>query len=106
MPSNTIKIHKLQQALNMKGYRILYNTSQFYSEKEQRPVTVYHIKQARDLENGKTTNVELFKSASQLQILLFLRDLWYSVNGMEIPNDNEIWNEKRKKYIKNNEEEF
>ena len=105
MNSNSVIIHKLQQAINLKGGRLLYCTSQFYSIKENRPVTVYHIKQAvLDEETEKTKNVELFKSASQLQIVLFLRDFWYEMNGWEVPTDNEVWNEK-KKGVKLNDEE-
>ena len=94
MASNSVMIHKLQQAINGKGGKILYNTSQFYSENQNRPVTIYHVKQAIfDEEKGKNLNVELFKTTSQIQVVLFLRDLWFELNGWEIPQDNEIWNE-------------
>lgn len=97
MASNSTLIHKLQQALNGKGERILYTTSQFYSEQQNRPVTIYHVKQATyDEIEDKTRNVELFKSTSQIQIVLFLRDLWYEVNGWEVPQDNETWNNVKK----------
>lgn len=93
MASNSVMIHKLQTALNQKGMRIMYSTSQFYSEQQNRPVTVYHIKQAVwDEDKGKYVNMELFKATSQIQIVLFLRDLWYTVNGKEVPQDNEVWN--------------
>ena len=93
MASNSQMIHKLQQAINMQGYKILYNTSQFYSDKQNRPVTMYHVKQAvYDEEKGKNKSIELYKSTSQIQIVLFLRDFWYEINGMEIPTDNEQWN--------------
>jgi hypothetical protein len=96
MASNTVMIHKLQQALNMKGQKLLYSTSQFYSEQQNRPVTMYHIKQAIfDEETGKNRNIELFKSVSQIQVVLFLRDMWHEVNGWEVPNDNPIWNSKK-----------
>ncbi len=101
MASNTTLIHKLQQALNSKGYRILYSTSQFYSNQQDRPVTVYHIKKAiYDEEKGKNVVVELYKSASQIRIVLFLRDLWYDANGWEVPNDNKVWNEYKDKQMK------
>lgn len=99
MPSNSTMIHKLQQALNMHGLRIMYCTSQFYSDKQERPVTIYHIKQAVwDAKKQKYVNQDLFNSTSQIQILLFLRDMWYSLNGKELPTDNETWNEIRDKY--------
>lgn len=93
MASNSVMIHKLQTALNMKGCKILYSTTQFYSDKQQRPITTYHIKKAvLDEDTGKIKNIELFKSTSQIQVLLYLRDMWYQINGMEIPKDNDIWN--------------
>lgn len=97
MASNSVMIHKLQQALNTRGCNILYNTSQFYSFEQNRPVTIYHIKQVKEDVDGRHTTIELFKSVSQIQILLFLRDMWYSINGWEIPQDNPIWNEKKNK---------
>ena len=44
--ANITLIKKLQTAINSKGEKILYNTSQWYSDKQKRPVTVYHIKKA------------------------------------------------------------
>lgn len=94
MASNTVMIKRLQQAINMKGYKILYSTSQFYSDKQDRPVTMYYVKQAQfDEETGRHKNIELYKSTSQIQIVLFLRDLWFEINGWEIPTDNPMWNE-------------
>ena len=93
MASNSTNIHRLQRALNSRGCNILYSTSQFYSKDQNRPITQYIIKQATyDTEKDKMVNVELFKSFSQIQILLYLRDLWYSINGLEIPQDNPKWN--------------
>lgn len=104
MNSNSVMIHKLQQAINLKGGRLLYCTSQFYSIKQNRPVTVYHVKQAEiEEDSGKTKSIELFRSSSQLQIVLFLRDFWYEMNGWEVPNDNPIWDEKKKGVNPNDE---
>ena len=98
MASNSTNIRKLQRALNMKGLKILYSTTQFYSEEQNRPVTMHIIKRAvYDEQRGRNTNVELFKSTSQLQIMLFLRDMWFEVIGKEIPQDNIKWNEVKKK---------
>lgn len=93
MASNSVNIHKLQRAINARGYKILYSTSQFYSDKQDRPVTMYSIKQAvYDEEKGRNRSVELYKSTSQIQIVLFLRDFWFEINGWEVPKDNEQWN--------------
>lgn len=91
--SNIAMIKKLQLAINNKGDKILYQTSQFYSKQKQGPVTMYHIKRAvLDEETGKNHNIELFKSTSMIQIVFFLRDLWYKMNNLELPTDNEQWN--------------
>ena len=94
MPSSNITmVKKLQQAINSKGEKILYTTSQFYSDEQDRPVTIYSIKKAVfDEKRNKNINVELFSSTSLIQIVLFLRDYWYELNGFEIPTDNEEWN--------------
>lgn len=93
MTSNSSMIKKLQHALNTRGYKLLYSTSQFYSEKQDRPVTMYVLKQAYwDEDTQKTRSNELFKTTSQIQMVLFLRDMWYAENGWEVPTDNEQWN--------------
>jgi hypothetical protein len=98
MPSQSVLIHKLQQALNQNGLRIMYSTSQFYSEQQDRPITIYHIKQAVwDSKKGKWVNQELFNSPAQLHIVFYLRDMWYSLTGRELPTDNEKWNAIRAK---------
>lgn len=99
--SNSVMIRKLQTAINKQGYKILYSTSQFYSEKENRPVTCYHLKKAVfDEETGRTKPVEIFKSCSQIQIVLFLRDFWYKINNIPIPTDNEEWEKCKLNYEK------
>ena len=101
MASNSVNIHKLQTALNMKGLRLMYSTTQFYSAKQNRPITIYHIKQAEyDDEREKFVNQELFNSTSQIQIVLFLRDLLYTIEGRELPTDNEKWNAIRDRIAK------
>lgn len=98
MASNSVMIHRLQQAINGKGGKILYSTSQFYSDKQDRPVTIYQVKQAvYDEEAQKNKCVELYKSTSQIQIVLFLRDFWFQLNGWEIPTDNPMWEDIKQK---------
>ena len=94
MPSNATMIKRLLTALNLRKMRIMYTTSQFWSENENRPVTIYHIKQAVwNEDKEKFDNMELYKSTSQIQIVLYLRDLWYTINGKEVPQNNELWSE-------------
>lgn len=99
MPSNATMIKRLIGALNRNGQRVLYTTSQFWSEEANRPVTVYHIKRAVwDDEKEKFYNIDLYRNTSQIQIVLFLRDMWYTVNGKELPQNNELWNEIKQNY--------
>lgn len=98
--ANPTMIHRLQHAINNKfGSRILYNKHQWYSEDQDRPVTQHMIKQAvYDEKIKKYRNVELFSSYSQIQIVLWLRDYWYELNGWEVPTDNEMWNNAKRLY--------
>jgi hypothetical protein len=89
--SNSDMIRRLQIALNSKGQRILCNRSQFYSEQQNRPVTIYKVMQSVFDENtGKNKHVELFSSASQIQVVLFMRNFWFLIQGKEIPPTNEM----------------
>jgi hypothetical protein len=38
----------------------------------------------------KNNHKELFSSASEIQIVLFMRNLWYAVNGWDIPATNKM----------------
>ena len=97
--SNTVMIHKLQQAINAHGGQLIYNKNQFWSDKQNRPVTLYSIKTTLYNEKtGRNSYKELFSSTSQIQIVLFLRDYWYELNGWEIPTDNELWNNAKEHY--------
>lgn len=96
-------IKKLQKAINLKyDKKILINKTQFYSDKTDGIVEMIVIKQAVwDADKQKIINMELFKSPSDIQVLLYLRDIWYKLNGWDIPTDNEYWeNVKKKKEIK------
>lgn len=100
-------IKKLRGAINGKGEKLLYNTSEFFSEEQNRPITIYTIKKAvYDEKRGRNKNVEIFHSPSQIQIVLFLRDYWFKINGWELPKDNETWNKIRAKIEKREEEEY
>jgi len=91
MRSNSDMIYRLQVALNSKGMRILCNRSQFYSDQQNRPVTIYKVSQSVfDEQSGKNRHVELFSSPSQIQCVLFMRNLWFKINGMPIPETNHM----------------
>lgn len=92
MPTFAGVAKRLQTAINNKQpeIKILINTSQWYSEKRKRTITTYTIRQSHG--KGKKT-IELFKTYSQIQLVLWLRDYWYTLNGWEVPHDNPEWEE-------------
>lgn len=94
MKDNRNIIKKLQMGINQKfGEQLLYERRQFYSKQQQRPINMYIIKKTvfNPVDNTVST-VELFKSASQIRVILYLRDYWYELNGWEVPMDNTEWN--------------
>ena len=93
-------IKKLQRAINETfDSKILINKTQYYSKESERPLEIMIIKMAVwDSDKQKFKNVELFSSASDVQIVLWLRDYWYELNGWPIPEDNEIWNKAKAAY--------
>lgn len=89
--SNLDMIRKLQIALNSKGLKVLVNRKQFYSDQQNRPVTVYKVALSIfDNETGRYSTEEIFSSASQIQIVLFMRNFWNLVNDRPIPPTNGI----------------
>ena len=82
---------RLQSAINQRaGAKLLINTQQWYSKDKGRTVTSYVIRQ--EIEDNKSRRtMELFRTYSQVQMVLWLRDYWYEMNGWEIPTDNETW---------------
>lgn len=93
MASNIKTIKTLQLAINMNcPFRILYTTNQFYSVTKQMPVTKYCLRKAvLNYETNRSESEEIFSTYSQLQVILFLRDLWYVWQKKELPTDNELW---------------
>lgn len=93
---------KLQSAINQRtgdGAKLLINTQQWYSKDKGRTITSYVIKQSTmDANRSYRNNVELFRTYSQVQMVLWLRDYWYELNGWEVPTDNNTWEELKKEY--------
>lgn len=94
MKDNRNTIKKLQMAINTKfGEQLLYERRQFYSKEQNRPINMYMIKKAvYNKRRHKTESIELFKTTSQIQVILYLRDYWFELNEWEIPTDNPEWN--------------
>ena len=94
-------IRKIQRACNVKfDEQLCYNINQFYSTTHKREINRYVIsKQTTDGTSGKYSKEDLFSTYSLLQMVFFMRDYWYRLNGIELPNDNEQWCEARKDTI-------
>lgn len=100
--NNQAMIKKLQNAINQKfDQRLLINQTQWYSDDRDSPVTVYTIKQSiYDDDRERNINIEVFSAYSPIQIVLWLRDYWYELNGWEVPKDNERWLQIKEEYYK------
>lgn len=94
------QIKKLQKAINENfDAKILINKTQFYSKEADKPLELLVIKKAVwDNDKQKYKNIELFSTPSDIQIVLWLRDYWYELNGWEVPTDNEEWNKAKERY--------
>lgn len=91
---------KLQKAIEKQfGVKLLFNTAQWYSDTKQDIVCMYTVKRTEKSEKtGKYVNTELFTTYSQIQLVLWLRDYWYTLNGWEVPTDNAVWEAKKKEW--------
>lgn len=92
-------IKKLQNAINGTGkIHLVVNKQQYYIEESGKIAEILVVKEATISKNGNTRYVERFSSGSDIAITLYLRDVWYELNGWEIPTDNEYWNKTKEKY--------
>ena len=97
MRSQELTAKKLQTAITTKfGIRLFINRHQRWSEEKNLATTYYVVKKEEVNEaTGKKVTTELFTGNSSIQLVLFMRDYWYILNGMELPTDNQMWNEIR-----------
>lgn len=81
---------KIARGLNAKyGSRLVINTSEFYGDNGNL-VRVYVVKDAFYNSDGSHVNKELFKSASGVYTVLFMRDLNLLADGLELePEEND-----------------
>lgn len=92
-------IKKLKIAIRQKAnIKLLITTKEWFSEQKNVLMPYYIIYQYHyDPETKKAYQEELFRCGNKVQVLLFLRDYWYTLNGWEIPN-NDYWDEKKERY--------
>ena len=74
---------KLQKAILQKGLVIRMGTSQFYSVEQKRLITVYilstRIMERRKNGEWKDMDLEILRTASLLEIVNCLNDIWKAV---------------------------
>lgn len=96
-------VKKLQTACKIKfGIKLLLDQRQWYHKDKDMAVTVYTLYQAVSNE-ANSSKIKLFQTYSQIQLVLFMRDLWYELNGWEVPNDNKVWEDIKQNYEKRKE---
>lgn len=95
---------KLMNGLNSRGYKLTFGSREFIGiggEKHQFNTiskAVYNeITQRYD-------HIALYSSPSMLRIVMYLRDMWFIENGLELPTDQEVWNKARAKLIEEGNE--
>ena len=75
-------MRKLQRAIVSNGFVISLDTTQFYSEDQKRMITMYilSIKAYENTRKGwKDTRYEILRTASQVDIIKCLSDIWTSI---------------------------
>ena len=75
-------MRKLQRATVSNGFVISLDTTQFYSEDQKRMITMYilSIKAYENTRKGwRDTRYEILRTASQVDIIKCLSDIWTSI---------------------------
>lgn len=103
--SKYIRIAKRLQTACKKQFnlKLLIDQRQWYHKDKDMPITVYTLYRAEVNDKNRTTKTQLFQTYSQIQLVLYLRDLWYSLNHWEVPTDNKVWEELKRKYVEQKE---
>ena len=70
-------MYKIQLALKQKGIKVYINTSQFYSQEQDRFIKMYRILYKKK---------QLINTASQIKVVRALNELWQEVKDNEEGN--------------------
>ncbi len=82
------RMKKLQTAIVKTGLVIKINTNQFYSDDQKRMITSYRICTpityfSKRYQEWKTTDYEILKSCSMIDIVFCLLDIYKAVNAWQ-----------------------
>ena len=76
-------MRKLQRAILRKGLVVKIGTTQFYSDQQNRMITIYilstKVLQKIHDDEWKEKDYEIIRSASQIEIVNCLNDIWQAV---------------------------
>ena len=102
MNPQRVVMKKLQTAINSKfGEKLLLTHTQWYKpDTDQVRDMLILRKSVFDEAKGKYVPIEVFRTPSNIQMVLFLRDYWFTLNGWELPTSgNPVWEELKEKGI-------
>lgn len=78
-----VVMRKLQRAILQTGLVIKIGTTQFYSAEQKRMITMYNLSTRINYRNThgewKERDYEILRSASQIEIVNCLNDIWQAV---------------------------
>ena len=81
---------KLISGINHKYHcNVVVNTSQFHRKGSPEPVTITKVSDTYIDDDGSFQSMPLYGSSSSVYVMLYLRDLFFALEGREIPQDNE-----------------
>ena len=91
---------KLLRAISAKHDKYLTLSTKQFMGIEKQPHSFYILSEAvYNEETGRYFNKEIYSTTSMIRITLYLRDIYYSLEGMELPEDQVKWNEIRKELM-------
>lgn len=80
-----LKMRKLQQAILLKtGLPVKISQRQFYSQEQNRMITMYSLSVStlqQTKKGQKERDYEIISTASQIEALLCLKDIWEQMQG-------------------------
>lgn len=86
-----LKMRKLQQSILLKtGLPVKISQRQFYSQEQNRMITMHSLSVSilQQTENGqKERDYEIISTASQIEALLCLKDIWEQMQGWKHDTD-------------------
>lgn len=95
---------KLLKGISVKYDKQLTLSTKQFMGVEKQPHSIYILSEAvLNPDTGRYYNKEFYSTTSMIRITLYLRDIFYTLEGRELPTDQEKWNAIREELIANGE---